>query len=152
MRTVAIWNLTRLAFGIVLAVVLLDPAFAQYPGATQASTGGYTLSGKSIGIAAGAVAGAGTGFLTWPRHHSGTITGCIQRSNRALIILEDKKERTYFLVPGDAELKLDERIELAGKKLNYGPGAQFFQVKRVVRKLGDCGGASNLNLTSTASN
>jgi hypothetical protein len=152
MRTIAIWNLTRLVFGFALAVVLLNPAFAQYPGGTPGSSGGYTFSGKSIGTAAGAVAGAGASLLYWPHHRSGTITGCIERSNRALIILEEKKERTYFLLPGHTGLRPGERIELVGKKLNYGPGAQFFQVKKVVRILGECSGASKLNSTSTASN
>jgi hypothetical protein len=55
-------------------------------------------------------------------------------------------------LPGHTGLQPDERIELAGKKLDYGPGAQFFQVKKVVKILGDCGGASKLNSNSTASN
>jgi hypothetical protein len=152
MRTIAIWNVTRFVFGMALAVVLLNPAFAQSPGGTPGSNGGYTFYPKSIGTAAGAVAGAGASLLYWPHHHSGTITGCIQRSNRALIILEEKKERTYFLLPGHTGLRPDERIELAGKKLDYGLGAQFFQVKKVVKILGDCSGESKLNSTSTASN
>ncbi len=144
LRKILIWNVTRLVFGIALAVVLSEPTFAQYPGGTPGSSGGYGSSGKSIGIAAGGVAGASVGILYWMHHHSGAVTGCVQQSSDGWTLLDEKKKQTYFLLPGTTVLKPGERIALTGKKLNYGAGAQFFQVKKVVKHLGDCAGPSNV--------
>jgi uncharacterized protein YbjT (DUF2867 family) len=44
-----------------MAVLLLNPAFAQHSSGSSGSGGGYGFSGKSIGIAVGAAAGAYTG-------------------------------------------------------------------------------------------
>ena len=130
LRKILIGSVTRLVFGIALALVLLEPTFAQYPGGASGSSGGYGSSGKSIGIAAGATAGA-------------TVTGCVQQSRDAWILLDEKEKQTYVLLPGSTVVKLGERMEFTGKKLNYGAGALFFQVKTLVKSLGDCGESSH---------
>jgi hypothetical protein len=132
-------------------VLLLNPAFAQYPGGSSGSGGGYGSSGKSIGIAVGAAAGASVAILYRRHHRSGAIRGCVSQTNRALTFLDERNEETYFLLPGNTGLRPGERIELAGKKLNYGAGAQFLQVRKVVKNLGDCDRSSKSNSTSSAS-
>ena len=144
LRKIFVWNFTRLALGIALAVLLLEPTFAQYPGGNPGNSGGYGSSGKSIGIAVGAAAGAGVGILYWMHHHSRAVTGCVQQNNDKWTLLDEKQKQTYFLLPGATTLKPGDRIELTGKKLDYGAGAQFFQVKKVVKHLGDCTGPSNV--------
>ena len=144
MRKILIWNVARLVFGIAFALVLLEPTFAQYSGGTPGSSGGYGSSGKSIGIAAGAAAGAGAGILYWRHHHTAAVTGCIQQGRDGWTLLDDKNKQTYFLLPGSAVLKLGERMEFTGKKLNYGTKAQFFQVKKVVKNWGDCSETSSI--------
>ena len=145
LRNIFIWNFTRLLFGIAMAVLLLNPAFAQYSSGSSGSGGGYGSSGKSIGIAVGAAAGAGVGLLYLRHAGSRPITGCVSQTNHALTLHDEKRQRTYFLLPGNTGLKPGELIEVTGKKLNYGPEAQYFQVKRVVKNLGDCDGSSKSN-------
>ena len=106
---ILIWNFARLLFGIAMAVLLLNPAFAQYSGERSGSGGGYGSSGKSIGVAVRA-AGAGVG-LQYLRHDRSAIRGCVSQTNHALSLRDEKMKRrqqTYFLLPGKTGLKPGE--------------------------------------------
>jgi hypothetical protein len=59
---ILIWNFTRLLFGIAMAVLLLNPALAQYSSGSSGSGGGCGSSRKSIGIAVRTAAGARVGL------------------------------------------------------------------------------------------
>ena len=124
LRNILIWNCTRLLFGIAMAVLLLNPAFAQYSSGSSGSGGGYGSSGKSIGIAVGAAAGADVGLRYLRLDRSGAITGCVSQTNRALTLRDEKRQQTYFPLPGNTGLKPGELIEVPGRSLTYGPEAR----------------------------
>ena len=95
---ILIWNFARLLFGIVMAVLLLNPAFAQYSGGSSGSGGGYGSSGKSIGITVRPAAGVGVGLQYLRRDRSGAITGCASQTNHALTLRDEKRQQAYFKV------------------------------------------------------
>jgi hypothetical protein len=125
---------TQLTGGFLFALLLTGPTFAQY-GSSGAPTYG---AGKSIAVGA-AAAGAGTGILYLTLHHRGTLTGCVEGSDAALRLVDDKKRQIFSLLPGSADLKPGEQVELRGKKTKDQEGAQAFRVSKVVRNLGNCG-------------
>lgn len=90
---ILIWNFARLLFGIAMAVLLLNPAFAQYSGERSGSGGGYGSSGKSIGIAVRAAAGARVGLQYLRHDRSGAITGCVSQTNHALSLHDEKMKK-----------------------------------------------------------
>jgi hypothetical protein len=130
---------TELAIGILFTLLLSGPAFAQYPGGGtgSGSTAPTYGSGKAIGVGVGAAA-AGAGVLYLTLHHRGSLTGCVQGNDDGLSLVDAKNHQTYSLLPGGTDLKSGERVELRGKRSKDGKGAQTFQVKKVVKNLGDC--------------
>ena len=134
----------RLTKAILLTLLLSAPAFAQYGGGT--GTGGMGTgsaapgygygSGKAIGIGVGAAAGAGVLYLAL--RHRGSMTGCVQGGDDALIVVDDKNHQTYSLLNSGADLKSGERVQLKGKRSKDGHGAQTFEVSKVVKNLGAC--------------
>jgi hypothetical protein len=138
----------RFAVGISLALVLAGPAVAQYGGGGMGtgstgtgSTGSATPSygsGKAIGIGVG-VAAAGAGVLYLALHHGSSVTGCVQSGDDGLSLVDEKNKKPYVLLPGGADVKPGERVELKGKKAQAGATRQTFQAKKIVKNLGACG-------------
>ena len=147
----------RVALSIFLTFVLSGQAFAQYGGGgggmgggTAAGSpgyippkGGYSSSGAAIGAGVGAAAGAGILYLAL--HHRGVVTGCVRRADDGLSLIDEKKNRSYSILPGSVDLKPGQLVQLKGKKSNDGAGAQTFQAKKLVKDLGACSVDSALN-------
>jgi hypothetical protein len=136
----------QLVRGFLFTLLLSAPAFAQYGGGGSAAPS-YG-SGKAIGVGVG-VAAAGAGVLYLTLHHRGSLTGCVEASDNdaPLSLVDDKKHETFSLLPGSADLKPGERVELRGKRSKDGKGAQTFQVSKVVRNLGGCSTESLASLS-----
>ncbi len=130
-------HLLRITLGICLTVFLASSAQAQYGGGgTGTGTGtpgtpGYVPpkngygSGKAIGIGVGAAA-AGAGVLFLALHHRGGVTGCVQKTDDGLRLVDEKKNKSYTLEAGSVDLKPGDRVELKGKKSGGDGGAQMF--------------------------
>ena len=143
-------HLLRITLGICLTVFLASSALAQYGGGgTGTGTGtpgtpGYVPpkkgygSGKAIGIGVGAAA-AGAGVLFLALHHRGGVTGCVQKSDDGLRLVDEKKNKSYTLEAASVDLKAGDRVELKGKKSGGDGGAQMFAPTKVVKNLGSCG-------------
>ena len=142
-------HLLRITLGICLTVFLASSAQAQYGGGgTGTGTGtpgtpGYVApkngygSGKAIGIGVGAAA-AGAGVLFLALHHRGGVTGCVQKTDDGLRLVDEKKNKSYTLEAGGVDLKAGDRVELKGKKWGGNGGAQMFAPTKMVKKLGSC--------------
>ena len=131
----------RYAVGISLALFISGPAFAQYPGTgTGTGTPSYG-SGKAIGIGVGAAAG-GAVVLYLVLHHAGSVTGCVQSGEDGMRLADEKNKKTYSLLPGGADVKPGEQVELTGKKSKVAGGGETFQAKKLVKNLGTCGVSS----------
>jgi hypothetical protein len=136
----------RFVAGMSLALLLSGPAFAQYGGGntgTGASgTPGYGTpsygSGKAIGIGVGAAA-AGAGVLYLALHHGSSVTGCVRSGDDGLNLVDDKNKKSYVLLPGGADVRPGERVELKGKKSTEEGKGPTFQARKLVKNLGDCG-------------
>ena len=138
--------LVRLALSSSLLLLAASHAAAQYgggggttggagsPGYTP-PTGGYG-SGKAVGIGVGAAAGVGVLFLAL--HNHGNVSGCVQPTNDGLRLVDERKNKTYALVPGAVILKPGQRVELKGQKSKTDAGAQSFEAKKLVKDLGSC--------------
>ncbi len=112
-----------------LAAVLLlsTAAFAQYGGGgtvggmgTPTSSGTYSPAGRSYGhgaaIGAGVGAAAiGAGAVYLMTHRSSKISGCVETSDDGLNLIDDRTKKTLMLVPGKADVKAGDRVELKGK-------------------------------------
>lgn len=143
-------QVVRMTLGICLTVFLASSALAQYGGGgTGMGTGtpgtpGYVApksgygSGKAIGIGVGAAA-AGAGVLFLALHHRGAVTGCVQKTDDGLRLIDEKKNKSYALEAGSVDVKPGERVELKGKKSSGNGGAQMFEPTKMVKDLGSCG-------------
>jgi hypothetical protein len=146
-------HLLRMTLGICLTVFLASSAMAQYGGGGGGmgtgtpGTPGYVApksgygSGKAIGIGVGAAA-AGAGVLFLALHHHGAVTGCVQKTDDGLRLVDEKKNKSYVLEAGSVDLKAGDRVELKGKKSGGDSGAQMFAPTKVVKNLGSCGEAA----------
>jgi len=142
-------HLLRTTLGICLTVFLASSALAQYGGGgTGMGTGtpgtpGYVApkngygSGKAIGIGVGAAA-AGAGVLFLAMHHRGGVTGCVQKSDDGLRLVDEKTNKSYALESGSVDLKAGDRVELKGRKSSGNGGAQMFAPTKMVKNLGSC--------------
>jgi hypothetical protein len=141
-------RIARITLAIAVALVAAGRASAQYGGGTGGTggmggsggtytppKGGYSGSGKAIGIGVGAGAGAGLLFLAM---HKGSVTGCVQPAEDGLRFVDEKKNTSYALVPGDVLLKAGQRVQLRGSKAKNASGAQTFTAKKLVKDLGSC--------------
>jgi hypothetical protein len=136
---------------IRLAVILLlaATAYAQYGGGggmggTTGTTGTTGTSstpsyghGKAIGIGVGAAA-AGVAAVYLMTHRASKVSGCVETADDGLHLTDDKTKRTLALVPGTADIKSGERVELKGKIKKNAAGDQSFLVKTVAKDLGEC--------------
>lgn len=139
----------RFAIGFSFALLAVSQAAAQYGGGggtMGGGTPGYTppkggySSAKGAGIGAGAAAGAGVLFLAL--HHRGYVTGCVQPAEDGLRLLDEKKNQSYALVPGDVYLKPGQRVELKGQKSTNESRGRTFKPKKLVKDLGTCSTSS----------
>jgi len=130
-------------FGVIL--LLSATAYAQYGGgggtvgtpstAGTSSTPSYG-HGKAIGIGVGAAAaGVVTVYLLT---RSSKVTGCVQTADDGLRLTDDKTKKTLALVPGRADIKPGERVELKGKIKKNAAGDQSFLVKTIGKDFGEC--------------
>jgi hypothetical protein len=137
----------RITLGICLTTFLASSALAQYGGGPGMGTGtpgtpGYVApkngygSGKAIGIGLGAAAGVGVLFLAL--HNHGAVTGCVRQTDDGLRLVDEKKNKSYALEPGNVDLKAGDRVELKGKKSSGTAGAEMFEPTKVVKSLGSC--------------
>ena len=143
-------QVVRMTLGICLTVFLASSALAQYGGGGGGmgtgtpGTPGYVApksgygSGKAIGIGVGAAA-AGAGVLFLALHHRGGVTGCVQKTDDGLRLVDEKKNKSYALEAGSVDLKAGDRVELKGKRSSGNGGAQMFEPTKVVKNLGSCG-------------
>jgi hypothetical protein len=130
-----LFTATQLTGGFLFALFLTGPVFAQYSGGSGTPTYG---AGKTVAVGAVA-AGAGAGILYLTLRHRGYLTGCVEGGDSALRLVDDKKHQSFSLLPGSADLKPGEQVELRGKKTKDEEGIPAFQVSRVVKNLGACG-------------
>ena len=140
-------RLTRHAIRLSLILLLSTAAFAQYGGGTVGTMGAPGSPGTSstpsyghgaaIGVGVGAaVAGVGAVYLI--THRASKVTGCVETANDGLRLTDDRSKRTLALVPGAANVKAGERLELKGKIKKSDAGDQTFLVKTVAKDLGEC--------------
>src|SRR5437879_9553714 len=152
---------TRQAIRLAAILLLSTAAVAQYGGGgmggatgSPASSGTYAPGtpgyghGKAIGIGVGAAA-AGVGAIYLMTHRASKVTGCTEMADDGLHLTDDKTKRTLALVPGAADIKAGERVELKGKIKKDRGGDQSFLVKTVAKDFGECrasaGAASLVN-------
>ncbi|HLZ92172.1 MAG TPA: hypothetical protein VKQ28_10685 [Candidatus Acidoferrum sp.] len=143
----AVGTAVRIGMGICLATMLAGSAKAQYGGGTMgtgtpgtpgyvAPSGGYG-AGKAVGIGVGVAAGVGVLFLVL--HHHGTVTGCVQKGDDGLRLVDEKKNKSYALETANVDVKAGDRVELKGKKSSGNGGSEMFSPSKVVKHLGSCG-------------
>jgi hypothetical protein len=137
-------RLTGQAIRLSVILLLSTAAFAQYGGGTVGTMGAPGTSGTpsyghgaAIGIGVGAaVAGVGAVYLI--THRSSKVTGCVETADDGLHLTDDRSKRTLALVPGGANVKAGERLELKGKIRKSDAGDRTFLVKTVAKDLGEC--------------
>ncbi len=154
-------RLTRQVIRLAVILLLAATAYAQVysggggmggttgtPGTTGTSSAPSYGHGKAIGIGVGAAA-AGVGAVYLMTHRASKITGCVETADDGLHLTDDKTKRTLALVPGAADIKAGERVELKGKIKKNTAGDQSFLVKTVTKDFGECrasaGAASPVN-------
>ena len=143
-------RLTRQVIRLAVILLLAATAYAQYGGGggttggtmgTSGTTGASTTPsyghGKAIGIGVGAAA-AGVGAIYLMTHRASKVTGCTEMADDGLHLTDDKTKRTLALVPGAADIKAGERVELKGKIKKDRGGDQSFLVKSVANDFGEC--------------
>jgi len=141
---------TRQAIRLAAILLLSTAAFAQYGGGgmggatgSPASSGTYAPGtpgyghGKAIGIGVGAAA-VGVGAVYLMTHRASKVTGCTEMADDGLRLTDDKTKRTLALLPGPANVKAGERVELKGKIRKNATGDQSFLVKSVANDFGEC--------------
>jgi hypothetical protein len=133
-------------------LIISTAAFAQYGAGGIGTTTSAPSYGhaKAIGIGAGAAA-AGVGAFYLMTHRGSKVSGCVEPADDGLHLSDDKTKRTLALVPGNADIKAGERVELKGKIKKNAGGNESFLVKTVAKDFGPCqaaasgGGTNRLN-------
>lgn len=140
-------RIVRITVAACVALLVAGRASAQYPGGGTGGTGGgtggtytppsggYSNTGKAVGIGVGAAAGAGLLYLAL---HKPSVTGCVQPAEDGLRFVDEKKNTSYPLVTGDVLLKAGQRVQLRGSKAKNTSGVQTFTAKKLVKDLGSC--------------
>ena len=140
-------RIVRITLAAGVAFLAAGPASAQYPGGGTGGmggtggtytppSGGYSNTGKAVGIGVGAAA-AGAGLLYLALHKS-SVTGCVQPAEDGLHFVDEKQNTSYALVTGDVLLKAGQRVQLRGSKAKNTSGVQTFTAKKLVKDLGTC--------------
>lgn len=144
-------GVSRQALQLTVIFLLAATAYAQYGGGgtmggttgTAGSAGTYAPGtpgyghGKAIGIGVGAAA-AGVGAIYFMTHRASKITGCVDTADDGMHLTDDKTKKTLTIVPGTADVKAGERVELKGKIKKNSAGDQSFLVKSVAKDFGQC--------------
>ena len=117
----------RLTIILSLAFIMAGEAAAQYGcgggtsgGGSGSGTGTYVppkggySSATGAAVGAGAAAGATALFLTL--HYRGRVGGCAQPGEDGLRLLDESKNKSYALIPGDVHVKPGQRVQLKGQK------------------------------------
>jgi hypothetical protein len=137
----------RITLTASMALLAAGRASAQYGGGGTGGTGGgtggtytspsggYSNTGKAVGIGVGAAAGAGLLYLAL---HKSSVTGCIHPAEDGLRFVDEKKNASYTLVSGDVLLKAGQRVQLRGSKAKNTSGVDTFTAKKLVKDLGAC--------------
>jgi hypothetical protein len=142
-------NSVRLAIILSLPFIMAGKAAAQYGGGGGTSgggsgsgngtyvppKGGYS-SATGAAVGAGAAAGATGLFLTL--HYRGRVVGCVQPGEDGLRLLDESKNKSYALIPGDVYVKPGQRVQLKGQKSKNDAGDQVFKAKKLLKDLGTC--------------
>src|SRR5215469_17041803 len=107
--------------------------------------GGYGVSGnigpsgaQVAGAIAGAAAGIGAvGLTIYLVHRSHTsLSGCVQSADGAFRVLDGKQ--TWALAGAPADLPVNHRVELRGKKSRAASGERTFAVTKLAHDRGSC--------------
>jgi len=140
-------RIVRITLAASVVFLAAGPARAQYPGGGTGGTGGgtggtytppsggYSNTGKAVGIGVGAAAGAGLLYLAL---HKSPVTGCVQPAEDGLRFVDEKKNTSYALITGDVLLKAGQRVQLRSSKTKNTSGVQTFTAKKLVKDLGPC--------------
>jgi len=156
-------HFVRMAFGLSLTLLVAGRASAQYGGGTGGGTtggaggssggtytapkGGYSSTGKAVGIGVGAA--AGVGILAYAlHHHHAQMTACVEPTDDGLRIVDEKKNASYALKASDVYLKAGQRVEVQGKKSKSDAGVETFVPTKLVKDLGPCGGPATPSTTA----
>lgn len=156
-RNFSINNLVRFAIVFSLACIMVSKAAAQYGGGGGASGGGGTNGSGSgsgtytppkggyssaTGATIGAGAAAGATALILALHYRGRVNGCVQPGEEGLRLLDENKNKSYALIPGDVRVNPGQRVQLKGQKSKNGAGDQTFKAKKLLKDLGTCNSPS----------
>jgi hypothetical protein len=90
---------------------------------------GAQVAGAAVGV------GAATGIILYFVSRKSSIRGCIQSSNGANRVNDEKDKTTYTLISNHVDLKVGERVQLKGKKNKK---KATFQVSGLRRDYGAC--------------
>jgi hypothetical protein len=144
-RHCSVKNFFRLAIILSLPFIMAGKAAAQYGGGTSGGgsgngtyvppKGGYS---SATGAAVGAGAAAGTTGLFLTLHYGGRVVGCVQPGEDGLRLLDESKNKSYALIPGDVYVKPGQRVQLKGQKSKNDAGDQVFKAKKLLKDLGTC--------------
>jgi hypothetical protein len=83
-------------------------------------------------------AAIGAGAIYLMTHRASKISGCVETSDDGLSLTDDRTKKTLMLVPGKADVKAGDRVELKGKFKKNATGDQRFLVKTVAKDFGEC--------------
>jgi len=83
-------------------------------------------------------AAIGAGAIYLMTHRASKISGCVETSDDGLSLTDDRTKKTLMLVPGKADVKAGDRVELKGKFSKNATGDQRFLVKTVAKDFGEC--------------
>jgi hypothetical protein len=148
-RHCSVNNFFRLAIILSLPLIMVGEAAAQYGGGGGTSGGGSGSGNgtyvppkggysSATGAAVGASAAAGATGLFLALHYRGRVVGCVQPGEDGLRLLDESKNKSYALIPGDVSVKPGQRVQLKGQKSKNGAGDQVFKAKKLLKDLGTC--------------
>jgi hypothetical protein len=93
---------------------------------------------SATGAVVGASAAAGATGLFLALHYRGRVVGCVQPGEDGLRLLDESKNKSYALIPGDVSVKPGQRVQLKGQKSKNDAGEQVFKAKKLLKDLGTC--------------
>ena len=108
--------------------------------------GGYGVSGNigpsgakvaAVVVGAGAALGAAAGLTIYLVHRSHTsLSGCVQSLDGSTRVRNG--DQSWVLVSPPAELPVNHRVELRGKKSRAASGERIFTVTKLAHDRGSC--------------
>lgn len=122
----------RFALTAALLVVIPVAAHAQFTPIGNIGPSGAQVAGVIAGVA------GVTGLILYFTLRKPAIVGCVQSTDGASNLMDEKDKRTYALVGDHLNLKSGERFKLKGKKIKEKDGKLTFRVKKVDHDYGSC--------------